>query len=191
MLLAKIFAVQTCTTSIFAGRWALKIQQHLWWRFLPYPTAGMLWSRLCYCYNTACFLWSVMLEGGRENISLKQMLSVLLAVNVDSVNRVKVGQCKATVLNITSKAMVLVYANQLVRLHSWSTFHTLMCGWLPSLPGWAFVYHHQNSVIIHIQDSVAVIVVNFKSAEILKIKVKVHYRWSHCFCLYFGSKARR
>lgn len=52
-----------------------------------------------------------MLEGGRENLSLNQMLSVLLAVNVDSVNKVKVGQCKATVhpvLNITSKAVVHV-----------------------------------------------------------------------------------
>lgn len=52
-----------------------------------------------------------MLEGGGENLSLKQMLSVLLAVSVDSVNKVEVGQCKATVqpvLNITSKAMVHV-----------------------------------------------------------------------------------
>lgn len=57
------------------------------------------------------FLCSFMPEGGNENLSVKQMLTFLLAVSVDSVNKVEVGQNKAAVhpgLNITAEAKVHV-----------------------------------------------------------------------------------
>lgn len=50
-------------------------------------------------------------EGGNENLSVKQKLTFLLAVSVDSFNKVEVGQNKASVhpgLNITAEAKVHV-----------------------------------------------------------------------------------
>lgn len=39
-----------------------------------------------------------MLEGGDENLSVKQTLTLLLAVSVDSVNKVEVGQLSPRLL---------------------------------------------------------------------------------------------